>query len=63
MNNKNVGTCFADKGFSKCSVLTSKDCNKCSFYKTVEQYRQDRLKYRDKEMVYLAKHGISYRGE
>lgn len=63
MNDKNISMCFADKGVSKCSVLTSKDCNNCRFYKTVEQYIEDRLKYRNKEMAYLAKHGISYKGE
>ena len=38
-------------------------CNKCSFRKTIEQYKSDRLKYRDKEIAYLAKHGITYRGD
>ena len=40
-----------------------KNCEKCSFRKTIEQYKSDRLKYRDKEIAYLAKHGIKYRGD
>lgn len=53
--------CFANKGLRYCSILTSKTCSGCNFYKTIEKYRVDRLKYKDKEMAYLKEHGIPYR--
>ena len=63
MDKQNKHPCFADKAFSRCSILTVKNSEKCSFRKTIEQYKSDRLKYRDKEIAYLAKHGITYRGD
>lgn len=63
INNRSDNLCFADKNSNRCDVLNTKCCKKCSFRKTTEQYKKDRLKYRDKEMVYLAKHGITYRGD
>lgn len=41
-------TCFAYKNENECFVLTSKICNKkkCPFFKTNEQYYNDRKKYK-----------------
>lgn len=61
MSSNNLEMCFADKG-TRCSILTTKNCERCSFKKTSEQYQKDRLKYRDKEIAYLTRHGITYRG-
>lgn len=58
----NLEMCFADKGIGRCSALTEKRCTNCKFRKSVKQYNEDRLKYRDKEIKYLERHGITYIG-
>lgn len=58
-NNANTEKCFADKGMT-CSALTTKQCHGCSFKKSVKQYREDRMKYKDKEMEYIRKHSPAH---
>lgn len=41
--------CFADKEQNKCAVLIDKNCTDCKFFKTENQYKNDRLKYFEKE--------------
>lgn len=37
--------CFADKEENKCAILDFKDCYKCPFYKSVEQYDRELKTY------------------
>ena len=53
--------CFADKGYHRCLILNTKDCEKCNFKKTHEQYVNDRTKYIDKEKYYFENKGITYK--
>lgn len=53
--------CFANRGITRCSVLTNKQCDGCKFFKTVEKYKEDRLKHKTKEIEYLTRHGLTYK--
>ena len=63
VENLNNDLCFADKGFSRCNILTKKKCKNCRFRMTTEEYRRNRQKYKDKEKEYLDRHGITYKEE
>ena len=41
--------CFADKEPKKCAILINKECEGCKFFKTENQYKNDRLKCFEKE--------------
>lgn len=36
--------CFANNGRGGCTLLDKKDCSNCNFYKTNEEFEEDRLK-------------------
>lgn len=57
----NKSECFANRGITRCSILTTKNCQNCSFFKTLEQYESDRERYKSQEIAFLARHGITYR--
>lgn len=61
METINKNTCHYYKGAITCSLLNIKKCERCRFKKTTEKYQSDRLKYRDKEIAYLERHGIKYK--
>lgn len=44
---KDAINCFAYRN-KRCLVLTTKDCSKCPFYKTREQFKEDRTKALDR---------------
>ena len=39
-----VDKCFADNGRGRCLALDAKNCKDCVFFKTEEQFENDRLK-------------------
>lgn len=55
-NFRNPALCFANRGGGRCAILLAKHCDDCSFYKTSEQYRKDRQKYKPLEEQWLADH-------
>ena len=52
--------CFADISIDKCSILTKKECENCSFFKTKRQYSKDRYKYFEKEAKFRDYGNIAY---
>lgn len=57
----NKSGCFANRGIARCTILITKNCQNCSFFKTLEQYKSDRERYRAQEIAFLVRHGITYR--
>ena len=53
---QNPTKCFAYMGDGKCAILTTKKCERCSFYKTREQYHKDRDKHKQAEYAFLEGH-------